>query len=705
MSLLDRLRTLFYPDMDPDAEEGYGTLVADPVSALAALSPAPDPLIGQTLKARYTIQRMLGCGGVGAVYRATDLDVHNRPVVVKVLLESSSNHEWLVRKFQHESEALSLIDHPGVVKVLDRGVTSDGRPFFVMEYIKGTSLRQRAAQGDLSLREVGAIVRQIGQALGAAHDTGVVHRDLKPENIMLQTLAGGVQQVRIIDFGIAKVEDPQSASGTQGPIMAGTLLYMAPEQLEDGITSPASDLYALGVIAYELLVGQKPFQPPGPNSFALANKLITLQREGTVRAPSELRPDVPPAAENLLLSALAFDPGQRPAGTRVFGELFAEALSTGDTPLPQMAIPTMVVAPTEAATPLPIDTPRSHATLGSLEPVGGAVPLASSFYVVRSTDAEFYDAITRRDSIVLVKGARQMGKTSLLARGLQRARELGARVVVSDFQTLAEAQFASAESVYAALAEGIAEQLDLDVDLDRAFDPKRGASVSFKRFMQREAFRAVDGALVWGLDEVDRLFAYPYSSEIFGLFRSWHNARAFEPDACWSRLTLAIAYATEAHLFIRDPNQSPFNVGTRLALADFTPAQVADLNARHGAPLGDDEVARFYGLVGGHPYLVRRGLHFMASTGVGLDGFEREVESSDGPLADHLQYLTHAISLDAGLRDAIRAMLEGREVRSEESFYLLRAIGVVAGESAADMRPRCALYERYLRAWAQNRKQ
>ena len=214
MSLLDRLRTIFYPGVDPDADEAPGTRVADAASVLAALPLAPDPLLGQTLKARYTIQRVLGRGGVGAVYRATDLDVHNRPVVVKVLLESSSNHEWLVRKFQHESEALSLIDHPGVVKVLDRGVTADGRPFFVMEYIKGTSLRQRAAHSDLSLGEIGAIVRQIGQALGAAHDAGVVHRDLKPDNIMLQTLAGGGQQVRIIDFGIAKVEDPQSATGT-----------------------------------------------------------------------------------------------------------------------------------------------------------------------------------------------------------------------------------------------------------------------------------------------------------------------------------------------------------------------------------------------------------------------------------------------------------------------------------------------------------
>ena len=698
MSLLDRLRTLFYPGNAPELEEeGPRTMVADAASLLAA-HPVRDPLVGQTLKARYAVQKVLGRGGVGAVYRATDLDVHNRPVVVKVLLETSADHEWLVRKFQHESEALALIDHPGVVKVLDRGYTADGRPFFVMEYINGTSLRQRLAQGEVSPHEAAVVVRQLGHALGAAHDAGVVHRDLKPENVMLQALAGGGQQARLIDFGIAKVEDPQSATGTMGPIMAGTLLYMAPEQLEHGTTSAASDVYALGVIAYELLAGDKPFQVAGPNSLSLANKLLMMQQEGAFEPLSELRSDVPPAADALLASALAFQAERRPASARHFGDQFAQTLVTGDTPHPQPAVTAAPAAAAVAPTMPAIDTPRSHVSLGGLEPVGGAVPLDSAFYVVRPSDADFYDAIARRDSIVLVKGARQMGKTSLLARGLQRARELGARVVVSDFQTLSDAQLESAERVYAALAESIAEQLDLDVDVEKLFDAKRGASVNFKRFVQREAFKAVDGALVWGLDEVDRLFAYPYSSEIFGLFRSWHNARAFEPDACWSRLTLAIAYATEAHLFIKDPNQSPFNVGTRLALSDFTIAQVADLNARHGSPLAAEaDERRFYDLVGGHPYLVRRGLHFMASTGAGLDDFEREVESSDGPLADHLQYLLHAIASDADLKEAVRAMLAGRECRSAESFYLLRGIGVVAGEAPSEMRPRCALYERYLR--------
>jgi hypothetical protein len=313
-------------------------------------------------------------------------------------------------------------------------------------------------------------------------------------------------------------------------------------------------------------------------------------------------------------------------------------------------------------------------------------------------DAELHAAIARRDSIVLVKGARQMGKTSLLARGLQRAREAGARVVVTDFQTLGDEHFESAERLLAALADALADQLDLDVTPGDAFDTRRGPSFGFKRFVQREALGRDPRPLVWGLDEVDRVFAYPYSSEVFGLFRSWHNARAFDPGGPWNRLTLAIAYATEAHLFIRDPNQSPFNVGTRLALADFTRGQVADLNGRYGSPLsGDGELDRFYALLGGHPYMVRRALHHMATRGAGVDALEAEADSDDGPLGDHLRHLLLSIRRDAGLVEAVRAMLAGHGGAADEGFYLLRSLGAVSGETPREMRPRCALYERYLR--------
>jgi hypothetical protein len=207
---------------------------------------------------------------------------------------------------------------------------------------------------------------------------------------------------------------------------------------------------------------------------------------------------------------------------------------------------------------------------------------------------------------------------------------------------------------------------------------------------------------VWGLDEVDRLFTTSFGGEVFGLFRSWHNARSLDPSGPWNRLTLAIAYATEAHLFITDLNQSPFNVGTRLALDDFTVEEVAELDRRYGRPLDDPaRVRRFYGLVGGHPYLVREGLHEMAARGMDLESLERLADHDDGPFGDHLRRL--ALSLAHGdaatgapLADAMREVLAGRPCPTAESFYRLRSAGVVAGDSAGDARPRCRLYAAYL---------
>jgi hypothetical protein len=164
------------------------------------------------------------------------------------------------------------------------------------------------------------------------------------------------------------------------------------------------------------------------------------------------------------------------------------------------------------------------------ESVGGAVPPDSKFYIVRPTDDEFRAAIAHRDSIVLVKGARQMGKTSLLASGLQQAREAGAKVVLTDFQTLSAADLESADALYKTFAELLTDQLDLDAGPLDNWNPARGPSTNLERFLRRNVLGAISGPVVWGLDEVDRLFSVPFGSEIFGLFRSWHKQARDRPE-------------------------------------------------------------------------------------------------------------------------------------------------------------------------------
>lgn len=332
-----------------------------------------------------------------------------------------------------------------------------------------------------------------------------------------------------------------------------------------------------------------------------------------------------------------------------------------------------------------------------LEPVGGAVPLNSEFYLQRPVDNELRASLLRYDSIVLIKGARQMGKTSMLARGLQLARERGAKVALTDFQKFNAAELENVSRFYVALAETLADQLDIEVMPADVWDDRRGPNVNFERYMRREVLGKMNAPLVWGLDEVDRLFGCNYGSEVFGLFRSWHNERALDPQGPWAGLTLAIAYATEAHLFITDINQSPFNVGTRLVLEDFTESQVSELNSRYGTPLKNEEdLNRFYRFLGGQPYLVRRGLHELATHKLAFDQFKALAVTDEGIYGDHLRRILMLLAKDKGLADTVRGILRGKACPTPEAFYRLRSSGIMAGNSQVDVHPRSQLYATYL---------
>jgi hypothetical protein len=330
----------------------------------------------------------------------------------------------------------------------------------------------------------------------------------------------------------------------------------------------------------------------------------------------------------------------------------------------------------------------------------GAVPLDSEYYIQRATDAEFLDALAQRESIVLIKGPRQMGKTSLLARGLQQARTSGSKVVLTDFQKLNQDDLKSIASFFRGLAEMVADQLDLDLPSDQTWSGERSSNINltFERFIRREVLRKLDQPLIWGMDEVDRLFSCDFATEVFGLWRSWHNARSLEPDGPWGKLTLAIVHATEPHLFIQDLNQSPFNVGAKIVLQDFTIDQVAELNRRYRSPLKDaDALSRYFDLLAGHPYLSRRGFQELSRPGATIESFEAAADRDEGPFGDHLRRMLVLLAKDAALTAAVRSVLEGQPGMSRDSFYRLRSSGVMSGDSAAEARMRCRLYASYLR--------
>jgi serine/threonine protein kinase len=664
-----------------------------------------DPYIGIAAKGRFEIERELGRGGVGVVYLAHDHELHEKPVVVKVLLDrppESEWAEWVKTKFRHEVEALARIDHPGVVGVLDVGEMPDGKPFFVMPFVRGVNLRAACRHGDVDLVRAAEIVLQLGQALSAAHGLGVYHRDLKPENVMIEEIDDAELHVTIVDFGIAKVEHSTEPGRTRSGLVAGTVEYMAPEQLRAEPATAAVDVYALGVIAYELVAGRLPFEASSPAH------LLLLQKEGVPVRPSVLCPSLPEESEAAILRGLAYEPERRHVSARELGVAFARPIlgtggsmisshATHSSDAPTVPMPTLH-AEVDVVQEL-AEVPLPHLTVApsALEPVSGAVPLDSFFYVVRPADREFEAAIGRGDSVVLVKGARQVGKTSLLARGLQQARGTGDRVILTDLEDLSASAMRSCEAFYLQVAESIADQLDLHVLLKQVWNADISPNRNFERYIRREVLSAVPTHVVWGMDEADRLFGSGFESEVFGLFRSWHNKRSLDPEGPWRRLTLAIAYATEVHLLIANLNQSPFNIGTCLALHDFELEQVADLNGRYGTPLRTAaELDVFFALVGGNPYLVRRGLHEMVTRHLRLDAFRKAADGEEGPFEDHLRRVLVLVERDPEIRDAVRDVLAGRPCPSTECFYRLRSAGIIVGESEHEARPRCGLYRTYL---------
>ncbi len=287
------------------------TLLDRAAQSLSSQSPSCE---GQLLVGRYLVEREIGRGGSGVVYLARDRRLHARHVVLKFLHASCEDHGDILLKFRHEIEALSRLNHPAVVGVLDVGQAPDGRSFLVMEYVAGLTLRSRLRQGPLPFPEAAPIVAILCDALQAAHSSGIIHRDIKPENIILPPQGENIP-AKLIDFGIAKVQTPAYGATTDTIAGLGTIHYMAPEQLM-GQSLPQSDIYSLGAVSYEMLTGRRPFSPKTPF------ELYELQKAGKITPPSRLRKDIPAAPSHAILRALSFRPENRQPSPHAFAAEF-----------------------------------------------------------------------------------------------------------------------------------------------------------------------------------------------------------------------------------------------------------------------------------------------------------------------------------------------------------------------------------------------
>jgi hypothetical protein len=261
-----------------------------------------DEYLGKVVAGRYRLETLLGEGGMGVVYRARHVLI-DRVVALKLIRPDLRGETHLRAWMLREARAANRVDHAHIVDIHDVGETEESELYLVMEYLTGSSLSHECAKGQMPLTRAVDILEQMCAALARAHDLGVIHRDLKSDNIMLTTKGGRRDFVKILDFGLAALaRDPRLAP--KGAVF-GTPEYMSPEQARGEDATAQSDLYALGILFFEMVTGQLPFRSNDRET------LLEMQRTAPSPRPRQLRADLPQAAENIILKLLEKDPRKR----------------------------------------------------------------------------------------------------------------------------------------------------------------------------------------------------------------------------------------------------------------------------------------------------------------------------------------------------------------------------------------------------------
>lgn len=288
----------------------------------ATLAEIQDPLIGTTIAGRYVIERVIGEGGMATVYGATHKLV-DRPCAVKVMNAQMATDATVRERFRREAKSAQSLAHPNVIEIFDQGETPDGTPYIVMELLSGKTLAEIIEKsGKLAMQRAIPAMIQVARGIARAHDLGVVHRDLKPENIFVTARPDGSDLVKILDFGIARSRGDSRL--TNAGELFGTPQYLAPERIVGGEAGPSVDLYALGVIFFEMTTGKLPFEAKDPTTF-----LIKHMKEQPPR-PRSLEPRIPEKLEALVMQLLEKDPKARPVDAhRIEQDLVVLAQSLG----------------------------------------------------------------------------------------------------------------------------------------------------------------------------------------------------------------------------------------------------------------------------------------------------------------------------------------------------------------------------------------
>jgi serine/threonine protein kinase len=355
-------------------------------------------LEGVLVGGRFKVLELLGKGAAGEVYLAEHADLGRR-YAIKVLKETVEADQNTVARFRREARAAGRLDHPNIVYIADFGRMEDGQLYLVMEYVPGVTLQEAikaAPDGKLPRSRALEILRQVADALGAAHEAGVVHRDIKPGNILLSSAPGGGDRAKILDFGLAKImiESELTALTARGE-MFGTPAYMSPEQARGDPIDTTTDLYALGILGFELLTGRLPFISKSIPHMMLAHQIEPVPDPQSLLGPNE--PPLPGPIIAVVLQCLAKDAGDRPASAAALVmaiEGVDAAVHASTVTLPVVQDPSLYGH--DPASPRVVASPpmASPPTAQRPERPGGLA--ASSAEAVRTVLEQHADGTTRR---------------------------------------------------------------------------------------------------------------------------------------------------------------------------------------------------------------------------------------------------------------------------------------------------------------------
>jgi serine/threonine-protein kinase len=504
-------------------------------------STTDDKFVGKTLPGGYHILDLISVGGMGRVYRA-EQSALGRTVAVKIIHPHLLSDENSALRFITEARAASQLNHPNSIAVFDFGRTDDGQPYLVMEFLRGKDLARVAyEEGPLVFSRIVDVLRQTLAALSEAHDLGIVHRDLKPENIILEPLRRGGDFVKVVDFGLAKLRaDAQAPSVTSPGIVCGTPDYMAPEQGRGDPIDGRSDLYAMGVILFQLLTGRLPFEADSPTQVVMMHMTIP------VPDPRQVAPErnIPEPLVQVVNKALAKDAKKRYQDAIEFADALKSALALAESVPPdqRMSLPPLSVSGATLSCPScghQVPFAKFCLECGTRLPARGAMPENPTHpslplpLLARDDDVAWLE--DRRQQVrgalmgARLVGEQGAGKTRLIAELLARAASDGDLVAMAGpdpyHAEVAGYALRVAIEALAGLSEMERTELafedaspDAEAGLAELFDstPKRhdirspqerrlGLAEGLRWALSRAAKRSKSGRIVLAVDDLQRV--------------------------------------------------------------------------------------------------------------------------------------------------------------------------------------------------------